>query len=129
VRAAAVTFIAATVIVALYFGREVLIPVAIAVLSDKGSAEAMERSVTIRLICYASHPSEAVRRYTLRKLSLGGGARQARYLVIDYDVAPAPAPSIPGATGAADTFAGDVAPLCRLVGQHAVAVDRHLASA
>jgi predicted PurR-regulated permease PerM len=93
---------------------------------DKGSAEGMERSVTIRLICYASHPSEAVRRYTLRKLSLGGGARQARHLVIDYDVAPAPALSIPGA---ADTFAGDVAALCRLVGQHAVAVERHLASA
>jgi predicted PurR-regulated permease PerM len=96
---------------------------------DKGSAEGMERSVTIRLICYASHPSEAVRRYTLRKLSLGGGARQARHLVIDYDVAPAPAPSIPGATIPADTFAGDVAALCSLVGQHAVAVDRHLASA
>ena len=95
---------------------------------DKGSAEGMEGSTTIRLICYASHPSEAVRRYTLRKLSLRGGARQARHLVIDYDVAPASAP-IPGATGAADTFAGDVAALCRLVGQHAVAVDRHLASA
>jgi predicted PurR-regulated permease PerM len=96
---------------------------------DKGSAEGLERSVMIRLICYASHPSEAVRRYTLRKLSLGGGARQARHLVIDYDVAPAPAPSIPGATIPADTFAGDVAALCRLVGQHAVAVGRHLASA
>jgi predicted PurR-regulated permease PerM len=96
---------------------------------DKGSGDDLERSVTIRLICYASHPSEAVRRYTLRKLSLGGGARQARHLVIDYDVAPAPAPSIPGAAGSADTFAGDVAALCRLVGQHAVAVGRHLESA
>jgi hypothetical protein len=96
---------------------------------DKGSAEVMERSVMIRLICYASHPSEAVRRYTLRKLSLGGGARQARHLVIDYDVAPVPAPSIPGAAIPADTFAGDVAALCRLVGQHAMIVERHLASA
>jgi predicted PurR-regulated permease PerM len=96
---------------------------------DKGSGEDMEGSVTIRLICYASHPSEAVRRYTLRKLSLGGGARQARHLVIDYDVAPVPAPSIPGAAIPADTFAGDVAALCRLVGQHAMIVERHLASA
>src|SRR4029077_16607683 len=82
---------------------------------DKGSAEGMEGSTTIRLICYASHPSEAVRRYTLRKLSLRGGARLARHLVIDYDLPRAPAPT-PGPTGAADTFAGDVAALCRLVG-------------
>ena len=51
--------------------------------SDKTAA------LAIHLICYASHPSDAVRRYTLRKLTLGGGARQARHLVIDYDVAPA----------------------------------------
>jgi predicted PurR-regulated permease PerM len=96
---------------------------------DKVSGEGREGSTTIRLICYASHPSEAVRRYTLRKLSLGGGAGRARHLVIDYDVAPAPAPSIPGTAGPADTFAGDVAALCRLVGQHAVAVERHMESA
>jgi hypothetical protein len=97
--------------------------------ADKVSSEGKEGSVTIRLICYASHPSEAVRRYTLRKLSLGGGAGQARHIVIYYDVAPAPAPSIPGAAGPADTFAGDVAALCRLVAQHAVALGRRLESA
>jgi hypothetical protein len=43
-------------------------------------------------------------------------------------VAPAPAPSIPGAAGPADTFAGDVAALCRLAAQHAVAVGRRLRS-
>jgi hypothetical protein len=96
---------------------------------DKVSGEGKEGSVTIRLICYASHPSEAVRRYTLRKLSLGGGAGQARHLVIDYDVAPAPAPSILGAAGPADTFVGDVAALCRLVAQHAVGVGGRLESA
>jgi predicted PurR-regulated permease PerM len=77
--------------------------------------------VTIDLICYASHPSDAVRRYTLRKLILGGGARQARHLIIDYDVA-ARAPSIVGPARLGDTFAGDLATLCRLAAQHAVTV-------
>jgi hypothetical protein len=43
-------------------------------------------------------------------------------------VAPAPAPAIPGAAGPADTFAGDVAALCRLAAQDAVAVGCRLAS-
>jgi predicted PurR-regulated permease PerM len=96
--------------------------------ADKVSCDGKEGSVTIHLICYASHPSDAMRRYTLRKLTLCGAAAQARHLVIDYDVAPAPAPSIPGAAGPADTFAGDVAALCRLAAQHAVAVGRRLRS-
>jgi predicted PurR-regulated permease PerM len=95
---------------------------------DKLSDDGREGSLTIHLICYASHPSDAVRRYTVRKLTLGGGAAQARHLVIDYDVAPAPAPAIPGAAGPADTFAGDVAALCRLAAQDAVAVGCRLAS-
>jgi predicted PurR-regulated permease PerM len=89
---------------------------------DKGSDAAPEGSVTVHLICYASHPSEAVRRYTRRKLTVGGGGGRARHLVIDYDVAPAPSPSIAGAAGSGDTFAGDIATLCRLAAQHAVAV-------
>jgi predicted PurR-regulated permease PerM len=88
---------------------------------DKLAKDGSEGPPTILLICYASHPSEAVRRYTSRKL-MGGGAGQARHLVIDYDVAPAPAPSIPGAAGPADIFAGNIAALCRLVAQHAMAV-------
>jgi predicted PurR-regulated permease PerM len=87
---------------------------------DKLSKDGKEGSPTIQLICYASHPSGSVRRYTLRKLTLGGGAGQARHLVIDYEVAPAPMPSIPGAAGPGDVFAGDVAALCRLAVQHAV---------
>jgi predicted PurR-regulated permease PerM len=79
-----------------------------------------EGSVTIPLICYASHPSDAVRRYNLRKLK--GGVGRARHAVIDYDVAPAPAPSIAGAAGPRDTLAGDIATICRLAAQHAVAV-------
>jgi predicted PurR-regulated permease PerM len=84
------------------------------------AGDAKEGILAIRLICYASHPSDAVRRYTVRKLTSGGGAGQARHLVIDYEVAPAPAPSIAGAAGPGDIFAGDLATLCRLVAQHAV---------
>lgn len=83
---------------------------------------------TIDLICYASHSSDAVRRYTLRKLTLGGGARQARHLVIDYDVTPATGATIDGVARLGDTFAGDLATLCRLATQHAVTVGRSLAS-
>jgi predicted PurR-regulated permease PerM len=95
---------------------------------DKVSGDGKEEAVAVHLICYASHPSDAMRRYTLRKLTQRGGAGQARHLVIDYDVAPVPAPSIPGAAGPADTFAGDVAALCRLAAQHAVVVGRGLRS-
>jgi predicted PurR-regulated permease PerM len=81
-------------------------------------------AVTIDLICYASHPSDAVRRYTLRKLTRGGGAQQPRHLVIDYDVAPAAGAAIEGAARLGDTFAGDLATLCRLAAQHAVTMGR-----
>jgi hypothetical protein len=62
-----------------------------------------------------------MRRYTLRKLAQRGSAGQARHLVIDYHAAAAPAPSTPGAGEPADTFAGDIAALCRFAAQHAVA--------
>ena len=74
------------------------------------------------LICYASPPSDAIRRYTLRKLTQRGAAAQARHLVIDYHAAPHPRRRSPAPAGSADTFAGDVAALCRLAAQHAVAV-------
>jgi predicted PurR-regulated permease PerM len=92
--------------------------------ADKAPGDGKDGSFTIHLICYASHPSGAMRRYTLRKLALRGCAWQARHLVIDYDAVPAPPPSMPGADGPADTFAGDVAALCRLAAQHAVTVAR-----
>jgi hypothetical protein len=71
--------------------------------------------LVIDLICYASHPSDAVRRYNIRKLRKGRG--RARH-VVDYDVAPAPALSVPGAAGAPDILVGDLATLCRLALQH-----------
>ncbi|CAN5893129.1 hypothetical protein BH11PSE3_BH11PSE3_28400 [soil metagenome] len=92
--------------------------------SEPPSGEGQESAPPIVLMCYASHPSEAVRRYTLRKLTLGGGAGRARHLVIDYDVAPVPSPSIAGMTGPGDLFAGDLAALCRLSAQHAVSLGR-----
>lgn len=76
----------------------------------------------IDLICYASHPSEAVRRYTLRKLTLGGGSGRARHLIIDYDTTAAPASSPPVGAGHGDTFVGTVAALSALAIQHAVAI-------
>ncbi|MBV8574766.1 MAG: AI-2E family transporter, partial [Acetobacteraceae bacterium] len=76
--------------------------------------------LTIDLMCYASHPSDAVRRYNMRKLRTGIG--RARHAVIDYDVAPAPAPTVPGVAGAGDVLAGDLAALCRLAIEHAAAV-------
>jgi predicted PurR-regulated permease PerM len=90
--------------------------------SDKLSGDSKEGSIPIHLICYASHPSEAIRRYTLRKVTAGGGAGRARHVVLDYDVAPAPAPLIAGAAGPRDCFVGDLAALCRLAAQHAVAM-------
>jgi predicted PurR-regulated permease PerM len=91
--------------------------------NDKLSDGSREGSIPICLICYASHPSQAIRRYTLRKVTAdGGGAGRARHVIIDYDVAPAPAPLIAGAAGPRDCFVGDLAALCRLAAQHAVAV-------
>lgn len=89
---------------------------------EAAAGDAKAGTLAIRLICYASHPSDAVRRYTLRKMTPGGGAGQARHLVIDYEVAPAPAPLIAGSAGPGDIFAGDLATLCRLVAQYAVTV-------
>jgi predicted PurR-regulated permease PerM len=89
--------------------------------ADKVPGDGTEELLTIFLICYASRPSDAMRRYTLRKLAQRGSAGQARHLVIDYHAAAAPAPSIPSAGEPADTFAGDVAALCRFAAQHAVA--------
>jgi predicted PurR-regulated permease PerM len=75
--------------------------------------------LALPLICYASHPSDAVRRYNLRKLRAGGG--RARHAVIDYEVA-ASAALPPGLGGGSvqQMLAGDVAAICRLAAQHAL---------
>jgi predicted PurR-regulated permease PerM len=96
--------------------------------SDDASPAAEGGPAALALICYASNPSVTVRRYTARKLALAAGGGRARHLVIDYDVAPPPTPSIVGAGGPEDTFAGDIAALCHLAAQHAAAFERELKS-
>lgn len=84
---------------------------------------------TLNLICYASHPSEAVRRYTSRKLR-GGSNASVRHAVVDYDVAGPHPPGSPLPEGP-DIFVGDVAAICRLAAQVVAAVstlDKELAA-
>jgi hypothetical protein len=75
----------------------------------------------LALICYASHPSDAVRRYNQRKLPVGQ-VLNARHAVIDYDVAPVSS-SVPGDAGPRDLWVGDIATICRLAAHHAVSVE------
>ena len=84
---------------------------------------------TLNLICYASHPSEAVRRYTLRK-ARGGANASVRHAIVDYDVAVHRPPGSPLPEGP-DLFVGDVAAICRLAVQVVAAVstlDKELAA-
>ncbi len=74
----------------------------------------------LSLICYASHPSESVRRYNRRKLP-AAQALHAFHAVIDYDVAPVPR-VVAGDAGPRDLLVGNVATLCRSAAQHALAV-------
>jgi predicted PurR-regulated permease PerM len=83
------------------------------------AAGVADDSLALPLICYASHPSDAVRRYNLRKLRVGGG--RARHAVIDYEVAAAMAlpPGVSSAS-AQQMLVGDIAAICRLAAQHAL---------
>lgn len=84
---------------------------------------------TLTLICYASHPSEAVRRYTSRKLR-GGANAGVRHAIVDYDAA-GPRPPGNALPEGPDIFVGDVAAICRLAAQMVSAVstlDRELAA-
>lgn len=80
------------------------------------SLDAAPASVT--LICYASHASDAVRRYNRRKLR-GDALANARHAIIDYGAATGPGPA---KAGPGDVLAGDIAALCRLAAEHAVNV-------
>ncbi|MFO1079070.1 MAG: AI-2E family transporter [Reyranellaceae bacterium] len=88
--------------------------------ADKVAPPVAEEAVPIDLICYAAHPSDAVRRYNLRRLKCGLG--RARHVVLDYDVAPVPSLAVPGVAGPRDVLAGDIAAICRLAAQHAAAL-------
>ncbi len=95
----------------------------------ESAAPEQEAAFTLQLICYASRPSEAVRRYTSRKLR-GGTNVTVRHAIVDYDAAG------PAALGNAlpegpDIFMGDVAAICRLATQVVAAIstlDRELAA-
>jgi predicted PurR-regulated permease PerM len=81
-------------------------------------AAAADGSPAIHLVCYASHPSEAVVRYNVRKL--GAGGRRARHAVIEYEVAPTPAlPATVVGPGTAQKFVGGLPTICRLAAEHA----------
>lgn len=79
-----------------------------------------ESNMVIGLACYASHPSEAVRRYIARK-QRSTASMEVRHLVMDYNVAPSPIRFVPGDAGPRDVVAGDMPTLCRLVIEYAVA--------
>lgn len=99
----------------------------------ESAAHEQEAAFTLHLICYASHPSEAVRRYTSRKLRGGASATPRatlRHAIVDYDVA---GPSPPGNAQPEghDSFVGDIATISRLATQVVSAVstlDRELAA-
>ena len=76
----------------------------------------------LRLICYASHPSEAVRRYNRRKLHGRRQALQARHAVHRLRRRPRAAAG-GGAAGPHDVWVGDVAAISRLAAHHALAVE------
>lgn len=72
-------------------------------------------ALIVNLICYASHPSTAVRRYTARKLRAEGKGTE-RHAIIDYDVATTqPMASVSRDT--ADTMVGDISTICRSVAE------------
>jgi predicted PurR-regulated permease PerM len=77
---------------------------------SESPAEAV--AFTVNLICYASHPSDAVRRYTSRKLR-GAGKGSLRHAIVDYNVAASHLAGRVMVEGA-ETFVGDIASLCRL---------------
>lgn len=96
--------------------------------SEPGAATS-GAAFTLTLICYASQPSEAVRRYTSRKLR-GGASASVRHAIVDYDAADPRPPGNPMPEGP-DIFVGDVAAICRLAAQAVSAVstlDRELAA-
>jgi predicted PurR-regulated permease PerM len=78
-------------------------------------------TLLIPVVCYASRPSPAVRRYTSRKLGAEGGQR-ACHVVIDYEGQSVATQPVEAVVAARDILAGDIATICRSLTQHAVSV-------
>jgi predicted PurR-regulated permease PerM len=70
---------------------------------------------TVNLICYASHPSDAVLRYTSRKLRVADKGA-VRHAIVDYDVAAGHTLAAAKLEGK-DAFVGDIAAICRSVAE------------
>lgn len=94
-----------------------------------GAGAEREAASVLNLICYASHPSEAIRRYTSRK-NRGGANASVRHAIVDYDVATShPHGSV--TVERSDIFVGDVAAICRRAAHVVAAVstlDQELAA-
>jgi predicted PurR-regulated permease PerM len=75
--------------------------------------------IELDLICYASHPSSAVRRYTARKFALSSQPGRVLHLVVDFEAPAASTPSVvKGSPASLDVCAGSIAALSRLVVQY-----------
>jgi predicted PurR-regulated permease PerM len=86
---------------------------------DSASLEPEEGgALLIPVVCYASRPSAAVRRYTSRKLGVASGTC---HVVIDYEGRSAPTQPVEAVIADRDVLAGDIATICRSLTQHAVA--------
>jgi hypothetical protein len=81
---------------------------------------ARQKGPVLLVVCYASHPSQAVRRYNVRKLRAGVG--RIRHVVIDYEVAPMT--DLVARVGLADddVIAGDIAAISRSMQQQSTTV-------
>jgi hypothetical protein len=78
-----------------------------------------EKGIVLMVVCYCSHPSQAVLRYNKRKLRTGAG--QTRHAVIDYDVASMS--DLAAKVGlAGDLIAGDIDTITRAMLQQSTAV-------
>lgn len=86
--------------------------------SHKPTDKQPEGPGTILLICYASPPSLAVRRYAMRKLTLTARPETARYVALSYAPAAVPASALPA--GPHDMIQGDLAAIALAVSQLAV---------
>lgn len=81
--------------------------------------ESRHRGPVLLVVCYCSHPSQAVLRYNKRKLHEGVGP--TRHAVIDYEVAPMS--DLAAKVGlAGDLIAGDIEAISRFMLQQSTAV-------
>jgi predicted PurR-regulated permease PerM len=77
-----------------------------------------QKDPVLLVVCYASHPSQAVLRYNRRKLH--AGVSQTRHVVIDYEVAPMS--DLAAKVGlAGDMMVGDIEAISRFMLQQSTA--------